>query len=412
MRGWPCTRRVMTALLLWGAAAAAAEAPLSFTPEERVAILSHGPWPARLRPDTSNRVSGRPAAASFGEQLFFDPRLSVTRTIACATCHVPANGWAEPRAQAAGSGQTRRNTPSVLNSAFSRWFGWSGDSDSLWSASLRALLDPLEMGNAELHAVALVRSDARLACGYRAAFGAVPGDDEATFANIGKALAAFQETLVTGRTPFDDFRDALARNDRPAASRYPEDARRGVRIFIGKGQCNVCHVGPRFTNDEFDKVGIPVYGADGMYDWGRYDGIKSMLASRFNRRSRHNDGTARSNAISTGHVALSLEAYGAFKVPGLRNVALTAPYMHDGSLRTLRDVVQHYSEIDAVKLHIAASHPHPEPGEELPPRPAESVLRTLNLSERDIADLVAFLESLTENRPLLRRPAIAASSCG
>jgi cytochrome c peroxidase len=110
-------------------------------------------------------------------------------------------------------------------------------------------------------------------------------------------------------------------------------------------------------------------------------------------------------------VSLNVEAYGAFKVPGLRNVALTAPYMHDGSLAALRDVVRHYSEIDAVKLHIAASHPHAEPGEELPPRPVESVLRTLNLDDRETADLVAFLESLTARRPLLRPQAAKIPDC-
>jgi cytochrome c peroxidase len=400
------------ALLLSGIGiAAAAKPPPAFTPQERAAILSHGPWPEKPRPDTSNRVSAQPAAVAFGEQLFFEPRLSVTGSISCATCHVPASGWAEPKARAAGIGQTRRNAPSVINSGFSRWFGWGGATDSLWAASLRPLLDPLEMGNAERHAVALVRSDASLACGYRAAFGAAEGDNETAFVNLGKALAAFQETLVSSRTPFDDFRDAVARNDPVAASHYPADARRGLRLFIGKAQCNVCHIGPRFTNDEFDKVGIPVRAPDGVYDWGRYDGIKAVLASRFNRRSRHNDGAAKANAVSTDHVSLNVEAYGAFKVPGLRNVALTAPYMHDGSLATLHDVVRHYSEIDEVKLHIAASHPHPEMGEELPPRPTESVLRTLNLSEREIADLVAFLESLSERRPLRRPGAAAPAGC-
>jgi cytochrome c peroxidase len=395
--------------LLGGAATAGTV--LSFTPEETAAILSHGPWPAKVRPDTSNRGSGQASAVSFGEQLFFDPRLSVTGTIACATCHVPANGWADLWARAAGIGQARRNTQSVINSAFNRWFGWSGDSDSLWSASLRPLLDPLEMGKAERHVVSLVRSDARLACGYRAAFGAGPSGEESVFANLGKALAAFQETLVSGRTPFDEFRDALARNDRATASRYPADARRGLRLFIGKAQCNICHIGPRFTNDEFDKVGIPVFGADGQYDWGRYDSIKAVLASRFNRRGRHNDGVARANAVSTEHLALNIESYGAFRVAGLRNVALTPPYMHDGSLPTLRDVVRHYSEIDAIKLHLAVPHPHADMGEELPPRPTENVLRTLNLSEREISDLVAFLESLTEGRPTVRRPSTSAVSC-
>jgi cytochrome c peroxidase len=388
-------------------ATSAKNALLPFTRDEVANILRHGPWPVRPQPDPSSRVSGNATAAAFGAQLFFDARLSVNGQVSCASCHVPGYGWSDQRARAVGLSETRRNTPSVLNSAFNRWFGWSGASDSLWAASLRPLLDPLEMGNAERHAANVVRSDPQLACGYRQVFGRVPGgEDERLFVEIGKALAAFQETLITGRTPFDDFRDALARNDKVAAARYPLAAQRGLRIFVGKGSCNVCHLGPNFSNGEFDKVGIPVRGADGIFDWGRYDGIKAVLASRFNQRSRHNDDPVRAEGTSTRQVALIAEAYGAFKVPGLRNVALSAPYMHNGSLATLRDVVRHYSEIDAVKLHIAASHPHVEIGEELPPRPAESVLRTLNLKEGEIADLVAFLESLTERRPLMR-PSVA-----
>jgi cytochrome c peroxidase len=115
--------------------------------------------------------------------------------------------------------------------------------------------------------------------------------------------------------------------------------------------------------------------------------------------------------MSTRHVALNLEAYGAFKVPGLRNVALTAPYMHNGSLASLRDVVIHYSEIDAVKLHIAVPQPHAEPGEPVPVQPVDSILRPLNLSPAQIDDMVAFLETLTEKNPLLLRTAPRAAVC-
>lgn len=306
-----------------------------------------------------------------------------------------------------------RNTKSTLNARFNRWFGWGGASDSLWAASLRPLLDPREMGNTERHVATLVRTQRDLACGYRSAFGRAPAaDDETLFVDIGKALAAFQETHVTARTPFDDFRDALARGDRNAATRYPLAAQRGLRLFVGAARCNVCHVGPQFTNGEFDKVGIAVRDARGGFDWGRYDGIKALRAGRFNLLSRHNDERSRANAISMRHVVLDPEAYGAFKVPALRNVALTPPYMHNGMLATLRDVVRHYSEIDETKLAIAASASHAEPGDSFA-RPSQgSVLQTLNLSEAQISDIVAFLETLTERRPLVRRPAPSVVACG
>ncbi len=392
-------RAVRLAALLAALLAAPAARPglLEFSADEVAAIARHGPWPPPLARDASNLVSGSREAAGFGEKLFADARLSADGATSCATCHVPALQWTDRRTTARAHAQAPRNTPSVLNARFNRWFGWAGAADSLWLSSIRPLTDAREMGGAERHVVALVRSQADLARGYAGAFGRPPpGDDDELLADVGKALAAFQETLVTGPSAFDRFRDALARGDRGAAARYPVAAQRGLRLFVGRAQCNLCHFGPAFTNGEFDKVGIPVRDAAGAFDWGRYDGVKALRASRFNRLSRHSDDKSVAGAVSTRHAALNAGAYGAFKVPGLRNVALTAPYMHNGSLATLHDVVRHYSEINAEKLHIAASHPHPEPGEPLPPRPAESPLRTLALAEAEIDDLVAFLRSLTE----------------
>ena len=394
------------ALLLCSGVPAHAGDVLAFSRAEIAAIHQHGPWPPALRSDASNRVSGNPRAAEFGAQLFFDSRLSTTGAISCASCHVPESGWSDGRAVAVGLQETERHTKSIVNARFNRWFGWSGASDSLWAASLRPLLDAREMGGAERHVAALVRTQPDLLCRYRLVYGKLPpADDEVLFADIGKALAAFQESLVSSRTPFDDFRDALVRGDYKAAARYPVAAQRGLRLFIGAAKCNVCHLGPQFTNGEFDKTGIPVGTASGRIDWGRYDGIKTVLASRFNRLTPHNDDRSGAHTVSTQHVTLNLEAYGAFKVPGLRNVALTAPYMHNGSLASLRDVVVHYSRIDAATMHLAVPQPHAEPGEPVAQRAAESILRPLNLSPAQIDDIVAFLETLTEKRSVLRRPA-------
>ena len=386
--------RCSLATALLGVLSPAPAALVDFTADERAAIIRHGPWPPPLVRDTSNRLSGTRAAARLGEALFFERRLSSGGEHSCASCHIPTRLWTDARATAAGLDQIPRNTQSVVNARFNRWFGWSGSADSLWSASLRPLMDAREMGAAESNAAELVRSQPDLARAYTAAVGKPPSaDDEAVLADIGKALAAFQETLVTRRTPFDEFRDALATGD-PRAARYPLAAQRGLKLFVGRAGCSVCHFGPAFTNGEFDKVGIRVRDSAGHVDWGRYDGIKNLLANRFNRLSRHSDDAA--GATGTRHVALSPEAYGAFKVPGLRNVALTAPYMHNGSLASLHDVVRHYSELTPEKLHIAAAHPHAEPGEPLPPRPAESPLRTLSLTGQEVDDLVAFLHTLTE----------------
>ena len=182
------------------------------------------------------------------------------------------------------------------------------------------------MGPAKGLVAKRMRRESDLACGYRVATGRAPGDDdEVIVADLGKALAAFQETLVSGRTPFDRLRTALLVGDHRGAARYPVAAQRGLKLFIGEAGCALCHRGPHFTHGEFDKAGIPVRGTEGRYDWGRYSGVKAMHASRYNRLSRHDDDPARTRAVATRHAAADMESYGAFRVPGLRNVVHTPP---------------------------------------------------------------------------------------
>ena len=145
------------------------------------------------------------------------------------------------------------NAPSLVNARFSRWFGWDGGSDSLWAHSLRPVLDPREHGFTIEQTAALVRSDDELACRYRTVFGRDPSSvaAETVAVDAAKAMAAFQETLISQRTRFDAFRDAIAADDTAKAARYPDNAQRGLRIFIGRGNCSTCHVGPLFSNREF-----------------------------------------------------------------------------------------------------------------------------------------------------------------
>jgi cytochrome c peroxidase len=226
-----------------------------------------------------------------------------------------------------------------------------------------------------------VRGDRDLSCRYQKTFGAPPGsDDEKILVDAAKALAAFQETLVSGRTAFDDFRDALARGDRPATARYPESAQRGLKIFIGKGACDTCHTGPAFTNGEFHDTGIPFFVRPGEVDPGRYGGIKKVVSDRMNLLGAYNDDAKRSTAVGTQHVSLEQRNFGEFKVPSLRNLESSMPYMHNGSLATLRDVVKHYSEISPDRLHSDG----------------EAILKPLHLSDGETADLVAFLQTLSD----------------
>jgi cytochrome c peroxidase len=362
------TDRATAALLL--------SATLDFSEGEIAKILQHGPWPPPLRPDPSNRVSGKREAIVLGEKLFFEPRLSGTGSVLCATCHAPFRHFQDGRARGFGLELLDRNTPTVVNSRFYRWYGWDGAHDSLWAQSIRPLLDPREMKASALHVADTVR---RLFPGeYQAAFGRRPGeDDEALLVDVGKALAAFQETLVSGRTPFDEFRDALAQGK--ATTAYPLSAQRGLRIFVGKGNCSVCHFGPLFTNGEFADTGVPFFVAPGRVDAGRHAGLEKLKSSPYNLLGKHNDDPARSTALGTRHVQAQHRNFGEFRVPGLRGVAQTAPYMHNGSLATLRDVVRFYSELNEERLHADG----------------ERILRPLGLAEAEQDDLVAFLESLS-----------------
>ena len=360
---------------------ATAEEP-DFTAAERRRVLQHGPWPPPPARDPSNRVSGDPAAIALGQLLFFDGRLSVGGAVSCASCHDPARAWTDGRARAQGLAALDRNTPTVLNATQHRWLSWDGRADSLWAQSVQPILDPREMGASPRHVTAAIRADPRLSCLYATAYGkaiAAEADDERVLVNVGKALAAYVERLGTGRTPFDELRDALARGDAAAAARYPASARRGLRLFAGKGNCRLCHFGPAFTDGEFHDVGVPFFVAPGRVDSGRHEGIRRLQADRFNLLGPYSDDPSRASATKTRHVEQQHATFGQFKTPSLRNVALTAPYMHDGRYATLREVVRHYSDLDMERIH---SH-------------GEQLLRPLKLSETEIDDVLAFLETLT-----------------
>lgn len=355
---------------------------LDFTAAERARIASHGPWPPRAQRDLSNRAEGRPSAVAWGRQLFVDRRLSVDGTVSCASCHDPGQAFQDGRvvAQARANGLAgRRNTPSLLNSQGARWLGWDGAHDSLWAASRAPLLAPDEMGHSVASLAQRVRADGSLGRSYRAAFGQKPpADDEQLVVDVAKALAAFQATLRSPRTPFDTFRDALARGDLRAAASYPLSAQRGLRLFIGHGRCSVCHAGPAFTNGEFADTGIPFF-IEGGVDPGRHAGLLKLQGSPWNRLGPYNDAAQDDpQAVTTRHVVIEPRHFGEFRVPGLRHLSRTAPYMHNGSLPTVEAVVQHYSQLDESRLHADGAR----------------ILRRLELGPDEAADLAAFLRTL------------------
>lgn len=358
---------------------------IEFSEVEVARILSHGPWPMPWTRDPSNGVSGSATAIDLGERLFFDEKLSVNSNVSCGTCHIAEYNWTDGVKRNKGQALVDRNTPTLMNMRHHRWFALDGAADSLWSQSMRPILDARELASNPAHVAQYVRKDADLACRYERTFGVGPAtqDDEAVLVGVGKVMAAFQETLTTDVTPFDQFRDALARGDKNAASLYPREARRGLQIFIGKGNCSVCHSGPMFTNGEFHDIGASHVAGDGKkIDGGRLQGIKTLLASKFNLLGPYNDDPARSTADQTKQVKPEQRSSGEFKTPSLRNVGYTSPYMHNGELTSLADVVRHYSELKVERL----------PGDH------GGLLKPLKLTPRESADLVAFLQTLNMDR--------------
>jgi cytochrome c peroxidase len=353
------TRDAAVALCLLAGPGFAAD-EVRFTDSEIRAILAHGPWPAPLATDPTNRASGRRAALELGERLFFDTRLSADGRFSCGTCHVPERNWTDNRVRGRAAAEVERNTPTLMNARLGRWYGWDGGADSLWSQSIRPILDRRELGASPRHVAELMRKDEELSCRYRRTFGAPPSplDDEEVLVNVGKILAAFQESFETPPTPFDGFRNALARGEPLKAGLYSEAAQRGLKIFVGKGSCSSCHSGPNFTNGEFRNNGF-------SSEPGRLEGFRVVRASRFNLASAYNDDPQkRSNPVQEPEA-------GAFKVPTLRHLMLTAPYGHDGKRETLADVVRHYSE------------------------QGSKALPALKLSAAEQNDLVVFLESVS-----------------
>lgn len=365
---------------------------VEFTPSERNIILSLGPWPPKRSEDHSNKVSGNAEAIHLGQQLFFDPALSSSGAMACVSCHIPQYHFTDRLATARGVDDLDRNTPSLLNSALNRWYGWGGESDSLWAHSIRPMTAAEEMSATPESIQLLMMGNADYARAYMKVFSqsASLQTPEDVMVNVAKVLAAYQETLVTPRVNFDVFRDALESNSVTVMQRYPLAAQRGLKLFVSKGNCHFCHSGANFTNGEFADIGMPFFTANGV-DSGRYGGVKAVKESSYNLLGTYNDESDRSG-IHTGvnvtgngaiksvqYVSLQHKNWGEFKVPSLRGVVHTPPYMHNGSVKTLADVINHYSTVDSERLHTEGVN----------------IVKALNLTSQESEDLLAFLQSLS-----------------
>lgn len=373
--------------------AGADEPPL--TPLEREILLRHSPVPDPP-PDTTNRVADDPRAAALGRALFFDPRLSKDGRVSCATCHDPARAFADGRALSQGLGRGRRNTPALWNLAHARWFFWDGRADSLWAQALQPFETPAEMGSTRAAVLGVVRADPGLRQAYEQVFGplhdpaaAEPREQARAFANLGKAIAAFERTLVSARAPFDVFVAGLRDGDAAKLQALSPAALRGARLFVGRGNCALCHAGPLFSDGEFHDLGLPLGDDEESADPGRRAGLEALQRDEFGAAGVYSDDRDGPRARALRHLRPPDEAGAEIKTPSLRNVALTAPYMHRGQ----------FADLDAV-LAFYSTHA----GRRALPSPRERLLVPLHLTAQESADLKAFLEALTDvsATPLMR----------
>lgn len=291
--------------------------------------------------DPTNRYADDPGARALGEKLFSDPGVSSCGTVSCETCHPGPNYTVDtPKAHGCG-GETARNPPSLLNAAYAEWFMWDGSKDTLWAQPMGPLLNPVEMAATPAGLQALLAS--KYAADYEAVFGKRPQDEtdpQRLLANFGKAMAAYERTLIRVRSPFDDkvehFLASAAQGQAAADPFYPQ-----LRAFVRRGRCTVCHKSPSLSDGLFHNLGLSE--GSGPVDPGRDLGIDRVLADPFNSASEYSDapadGQARLNTLGGARVGTE----GAFKTPSLRNTALTGPYMHNGSLADIDQVIEFYN---------------------------------------------------------------------
>lgn len=286
------------------------------------------------------------AQVSLGRRLFFDPVLSADNTVSCATCHRPDHGFAsqEPIAIGIKGRKGKRNAPSLLNRAYGDKFFWDGRAVSLEEQAIKPIVNEVELGNSYEALLKKLRSDDQMVRAFSEAFSKdakSPSEKVVTKANIGLALAAFQRTLLIGNSPIDAFQAG----DHGAMTTAE---RQGFWLFESRGGCWKCHSSVNYADENFHNTGVS-FGSKNR-DVGRFE-VTGKASDRF-----------------------------AFKTPTLRGVAHTAPYMHDGSLKTLKDVVTFYNKGGAPD----------DPG-------LDKRMEPLGLSDREVDLLVAFLKALSRD---------------
>ena len=385
----------------------------SFTELEQF-VLTNMQRPTEVPLDETNQWDGNPDAIAFGKALFFNHTLS-PNAIACSTCHVPNLGFSDGIAQSFGADVTPRHSPTIIDAAHHTWFRWDGGCDSLWCQAIGPLESPKEMNGSRTFVVGAIDADPGLKMQYEALFGSLPDvsdidpsarptatdttandhwealTNEAQFditealVHVVKSIAAYESTIQSDRTVFDEFIDQFvdeSYSEEAALSLLSPLEESGLRLFVGEGQCHLCHNGPTFSNDTFHNIGL------GPRDWledtdvGRYEGITMLQESEFNAQGIWSDSPNGARATRVDRLVQSAEQLAQFKTPTLRNLSQTAPYMHGGHFNTLEEVIEHYSGLEESALQ---GH-------------SDEVLAPLNWTDSEVEAMIAFLQLLDDSQ--------------
>ena len=375
-----------------------------------------------MRADPSNAYERSPAAIELGRALFADARFSRNGAVSCSSCHDPRREFQDGRPVGMGVGTGSRRAMTLVDAGHATWLFWDGRKDSLWAQALGPLEDAVEHGGNRLQYAHLLQS--HYADAYQQVFGPMTdlrqlpanasplgtaaersawqtldartrADVSRIFANLGKAVAAYEKTLRHSPSRVDRYLGetvaGVSGRSRDAASVLSASEVNGLRLFIGKAQCVSCHGGALFTDGQFHNTGVPPRGVASA-DRGRAAALTQVRQDEFNCLGPFSDAQP-SQCGELQFMSEDVTLEGAFKTPSLRGAALRPPYMHAGQFTTLAEVVRHY--VDAPRAAVGRSelaapatllHAKAGSGAGRPP---------IQLSDAEQRDLVAFLEALS-----------------
>ncbi|HNC98959.1 MAG TPA: cytochrome c peroxidase, partial [Myxococcota bacterium] len=340
-------------------------APDGWSEKELRTLKSLSPVPAAPA-SPGNSVADRAEAADLGRQIFFDPKFSADGNVSCSTCHMPDRAFADGQKVASvPRGVGTRNVPSVEGAAWNTWFFWDGRADSAWAQATGPLLNPIE--HAATPELVRQRVVEQYAEPFTALFGGISEDPMRVLAQVGKVVEAYERTLAPGPSRFDRYVAALPTETEILTAQERE----GLRLFIGDAGCINCHNGPLFTDRSFHNIGLPYTG-----DGGRVFGASQALANPMNCEGAYSESTDCPELRYLDPAFADWPA--AFKTPGLRNVSRTAPYMHDGSMADLQQVLLFYNQLPG---EVRVGH-------------RELTLVPLRFQSEDLVAIEAFLKSL------------------